>query len=297
MRVSFIGLGNMGEPMAANLAKAGYNLVVYDVDRARAAEVAKAIGATAATTLADVAEADICITMLPTSDIVQEVLVRSEGGAFLNAAASGTIVVDMSSSDPATTRETGRLLAEKGVLMVDAPVSGAVPRAVDGSLAIMIGSDDEAAVDKVTPVLETLGKKLFRVGPLGAGDVMKAANNFVAAATYTALAEALSMGKTFGLDPVMMTDILNVSTGRSFISELLITNHVLTGKYASGFALGLLAKDVGIAAKIGADLGMDVPMTRLTNERWQLAKQVVGGDKDNSEALRGWYGPLWETAA
>nr|WP_282183443.1 NAD-binding protein [Brucella intermedia] len=139
-----------------------------------------------------------------------------------------------------------------------------------------------------------MGKQIFRVGPLGAGDVMKAANNFVAAACYAATAEAISMGKTFGLDPKMMMDIINVSTGRSFSGEVVVSQHVVTGKYASGFALALLTKDVGIAAKMGEELDMDTPLVHLVHHRYKQALEKVGTASDNSEAIRGWYEKLWE---
>jgi 3-hydroxyisobutyrate dehydrogenase len=294
LRVSFIGTGNMGEHMAANIAKAGFIIKVYDINHPRAASVASRIGATVAKSLTDVADCDICITMLPTSDTVQEVLIRGDDGAFLRHAAPKTVVIDMSSSQPTKTIETGRLLAEKGIVLIDAPVSGGVARAENRTLAIMIGSNDEAALESVVPVLGAMGQKLFRVGRLGAGDAMKAANNFVAAAGYAAAAEALAMGKAFGLDPKLMVEILNVSTGRSFITEVLIKDHVLTGRYASGFALGLLAKDVGIAARMGEDLELDVPMCRLVHERYQQAQDRLGSTCDNSQAIRAWYEQLWE---
>jgi 3-hydroxyisobutyrate dehydrogenase len=293
MRVTLIGTGNMGEPMAANIARRGeFDLTLCDADRARAAAVAARIGCRAASTLAAAADCDVCITMLPTGAIVRDVLTAAEGGAFLSHAPRGAVVVDMSSSEPLGTQETGRLLAARGIDCVDAPVSGGVARAISGTLAIMIGSDSDAAVERVRPVLATLGERLFRVGRLGAGHAMKAANNFVAAASYAAAAEALAIGRRFGLDPAMMIDIINVSTGRSFVTEVVMKEHVLTGRYATGFTLGLLAKDVGIAAGLGAELGVDAPLARLTSARWDLARERLGGARDHSEAWLGWYGPI-----
>jgi len=293
MRVTLIGTGNMGEPMAANLVgRGGFEVTLYDASRERAAAVAARLGCRAAADLASAAGCDVCVTMLPTGAIVREVLTAADGGAFLAHAARGTIVVDMSSSEPLGTQETGRLLAARGLELVDAPVSGGVARAVSGTLAIMIGADSDAAVERVRPVLAALGDRLFRVGRLGAGHAMKAANNFVAAATYAAAAEALAIGRRFGLDPGMMVDIMNVSTGRSFVSEVVMKEHVLTGRYSTGFALGLLAKDVGIAAALGEALGVDAPLSRLTRERWERARLAVGGERDHSAALLGWYEPM-----
>jgi len=292
-KIGFIGIGTMGAPMAANLVKAGHELWLHDLDPGRAVAVAQEIGAATAS-LAGIAECEFVVCMLPTSDDVQQALVRADGGAFLNAAQPGTIVIDMSSSEPGKTRETGAILAEKGVTLIDAPVSGGVMRARDASLTIMIGADDKAAIDKATPILEAMGKQLFRVGRLGAGDAMKAANNYAAAATYAATAEALIMGKGFGLDPAQMVAIMNVSTGRSFITELVMKEHVVTGAYATGFALALLAKDVGIARRLGEELGLDVPVSELIDERMKGAVAGLPPGADHSEAILAWYREQWE---
>lgn len=292
-RIGFIGTGRMGEPMAANLVAAGHEVLLYDIDPARAAAAAEAIGA-ATGPLTELAGCRFTVCMLPTSDDVQQALVRADGGAFLANAKPGTIVIDMSSSEPGKTRETGAILAKKGVVLIDAPVSGGVMRARDGTLTIMIGSDDDTAIDSATPILEAMGKQLFRVGRLGAGDAMKAANNYAAAATYAATAEALTMGKAFGLDPAQMVAIINVSTGRSFVSELVMKEHVVTGAYATGFALALLAKDVGIARRLGEELGLDAPVSTLVDERMKQAAEKCGPGADHSEAILAWYDDQWE---
>ena len=291
MRVTLIGVGNMGESMAANLVRRpGFELTLFDADGARAAAVAARLGCRAAVTLAEAARCEVCVTMLPTGAIVTEVLTAAQDAAFLGHAAPGTVVVDMSSSEPLGTQATGRTLAARGLTLIDAPVSGGVARAVDATLAIMIGADDEVAVERARPVLEALGQRLFRVGPLGAGHAMKAANNFVAAATSAATAEALAIGRRCGLDPAMMIDIMNVSTGRSFVSEVVMKEHVLTGRHATGFSLGLLAKDVDIAATLGEALGVDAPLARLTRARWNLARERLGAGRDHSMAALGWFG-------
>ena len=293
-RISFVGVGRMGERMAVNLAEAGFPLKLYDLDLERAAAVAANIGAQATASLAEIADCDVLIAMLPTSDDVRQVLLDADDGAFLRHAKRGTIVIDMSSSEPTTTRATGAALAEAGVAMIDAPVSGGVPRAADGTLTIMAGADDEAALDAAMPILQVLGRQIFRVGKLGAGDAMKAANNYAAAATYAATAEALSMGKQFGLDPALMVEIINTSTGRSFVSELVMKEHVVTGAFATGFGLALLTKDVGIAARLAEEMGLDAPVSRLVLERMKLAQAQCGEGADHSEALLGWYADLWE---
>ena len=291
LEIGFIGIGNMGWPMAANLVKAGYPGTVHDADPARAARFAAEHGARAAGDLASVGRAaDIVITMLPNGGLVREVVVTGSGsgGSLLSGLRPGTVVVDMSSSDPNGTRSLGAELGAAGVAMIDAPVSGLVDRARTGSLTIMIGADDEAALQKARPVLECLGERLFRTGGLGCGHAMKALNNVVAATAFTATAEALLIGRRFGLDPKVMTEILNVSTGRSFHSDVSFPGHVLTRKFATGFTLGLLAKDVGIAAALGESVAAAAPLVQLVDRLWQEGCDEVGADQDNSAIVKRW---------
>jgi 3-hydroxyisobutyrate dehydrogenase len=198
------------------------------------------------------------------------------------------LVIDMSSSDPVGTRELGPVLAARGLRFMDAPVSGAVPRARTGTLAIMIGSDDPQAIPLAKPLLLSMGEKLFEVGPLGAGHAIKALNNFIAASGFIAAAEALLVGKRFGLDPTTLIDVLNASTGRNFVTEFVMKEHVLSGRHATGFSVGLLAKDVKIAADLGAAMRLDAPLLRLVSERWSLARDRLGPMRDNSEAILVW---------
>jgi 3-hydroxyisobutyrate dehydrogenase len=166
-------------------------------------------------------------------------------------------------------------------------VSGGVPRATDGTLAIMIGGDG-AAVAAVKPVLAAMGRNLFEVGRLGCGHAMKALNNFLAGTSYAAAVEAIVVGRQFGLDPAVMTDVINASTGRSFASENLIKQHVLSGTFATGFALALLAKDVRIAADLAREIGVDAPLGRLVSDLWGEARDAVGGEQDHTRAFAHW---------
>lgn len=288
MRVGFIGIGVMGWPMASNILKGGHDLTVFDAAPGRAAEFAKDVGAKAAASLAEVADNDVIVTMLPTGPIVRQALTQDDGGAFLKAAKPGLVVVDMSSSEPGGTRELGKIFAERGVVLIDAPVSGARPRAIDGTLAIMIGGDDEAAIAKATQVLECMGTKLFRTGGLGTGHAMKALNNYIAAAGSAAVSEALLIARRFGLDGEVMTDILNVSTGRNFTTEMLMKQHILPGTFAGGFTVALLAKDVKIAADLAEQVGLDAPVARLVNARYALARDELGPGRDSSAAILAW---------
>jgi 3-hydroxyisobutyrate dehydrogenase len=290
LKVGFVGLGNMGWPMAANLARAGHTLVVRDLDTERQRSFAADHSVAVADAPAAFTDVDVIITMLPTGSIVREVLFEWSGG-IARALKHGSVVIDMSSSEPAGTRKMGAELKHLGIVLIDAPVSGGVPRATTGTLSIMIGADDAAAAARVRPVLEKLGQKFFPTGSLGTGHAMKALNNFVAAAGYTAAAEALIAGRSFGLDPAVMVEILNASTGRNFSTEYAMKEHVLSGKFATGFALGLLAKDIGIAADLAVDVGVDAPLSRLLKKRWAEAVAKGGPAVDHSAAIRYWEDP------
>jgi 3-hydroxyisobutyrate dehydrogenase len=292
MRVGFIGIGNMGWPMASHIAQAGHELTVFDVDAAKAARFAQEFHCKAAASLGEVAANEAVVTMLPTGRIVRQALLEDQGGAFAKALQPGTLVIDMSSSEPVGTRELGKALERTGAVLIDAPVSGAVPRAKAGTLAIMIGGDDKAAIERAKPLLLAMGKQLFETGPLGTGHAMKALNNYIAAAGYTAAVEALMIGQRFGLNQETMVDILNVSTGRNFSTEMMMKEQVIQGKFSTGFALGLMAKDVKIAADLGEAVKLDAPVSRLIRDRWALARERLGATRDTSEAILGWKDDL-----
>jgi 3-hydroxyisobutyrate dehydrogenase len=283
--VGFIGIGNMGWPMAANLARAGFQVVVYDTDPNRSARFAAEHGAKAAGLDELGAQVDTVVTMLPTGQVVRQVLLE---GGLAKSLKPGALVIDMSSSDPVGTRELGQELARRDIHLVDAPVSGAVPRATDATLAIMIGGNDRGAIERAKPVLSAMGNRLFETGPLGSGHAMKALNNYVAAAGFAAAAEALIVGERFGLDPAVMIDIMNVSTGRNFSTESTIKSQVLTQAFASGFALALLSKDVKIAADLTTGIGLNTPLVKVVSEMWLQARDDIGGEKDHTAAITAW---------
>lgn len=287
-QAGFIGIGTMGWPMAANLVKAGFEVTVFDLDPARSARFVREVGGKATDSLADIALQEVVVTMLPTGRIVREVLEQGQQGAFLQSARKGLIVVDMSSSEPTGTRQLAAVMAAKGVVLLDAPVSGAEPRAKAGTLTIMIAGDDKAAIEKVKPVLSAMGNRLFEVGGSGSGHACKALNNLLGATAFAATSEAVLIAERFGLDPNVLVDILNVSTGKSFISELVMKEHVLEGKFATGFKLGLMAKDVQIAADLARAVGLESPVTHMVNQRWAQALDALGFDADNTEAIKNW---------
>lgn len=286
--VGFIGLGRMGWPMAHNLATAGFAMVVHDADAGVAQRFADEHHAVAATTAEDFSAADTVVTMLPNGQIVQESILRWTGGvaSFLR---DGAVIVDMSSSSPTDTLELADRVASLGVHVVDAPVSGGVARAVSGELSLMVGGES-VDIESVTPVLDVLGDpaRRFTSGRLGAGHAMKAMNNYVAAATYVATAEALIIGQKYGLSSAAGIDVINTSTGHSFVSEV-VFGEVVSGRYSTGFLLGLLAKDVSIARALAAAADVDAPMSALVDQRWSEALAALGGNRDHSEAHKAWW--------
>lgn len=290
-KIGFVGLGNMGAPMSANIAKAGFALTIYDVDQERTTRHAGEIGAKPASTLAELGEnSDVVVTMLPTGKIVTDAAIGESG--FAHSLKRGSMLIDMSSSVPGGSRELASALAEKGIAFVDAPVSGAVPRATTGTLTLMVGAASDEDYERAEIVLKSMGNLLFRTGSIGTGHAMKALNNYVAAAGFAAAAEALIMGKKLGLDPAVALDIMNVSTGRNFSTEKTLKSEVVEGRFASGFGLALLTKDVRIAADLATSLGADLPLVAQTIALWEKAEVAIGGARDHTEAFR-----VWEEAA
>jgi 3-hydroxyisobutyrate dehydrogenase len=286
MKVAFIGVGNMGKPMAANLVRGGHQVTVLDSNTALAAKVAVEIGASAGARVSDLTGMDFIVTMLPDGKVVRSVAL-GEGGIG-SVAKRGTIVLDMSSSQPLITRETGASLLAKGITLIDAPVSGGVERATKGTLTIMIGGDDPARIAQAKPILSCMGNTLFEVGKLGSAHAAKALNNVVGAGNYAVMAEALIVAQRYGIDQETLVDIVNVSTGQSFISTVVMKKFVVPQTYDTGFKVGLLAKDAAIAAELSAELGCDTPFIRLTDERWAQARDTLGASEDNSKAILAW---------
>jgi 3-hydroxyisobutyrate dehydrogenase len=287
--IGFIGIGAMGWPMARNLARGGHPVTVYDADAGRRDRFAREHSGTSAATLAELAAgADVVITMLPTGPIVRQVFLDDEGGALARELRPGTVVIDMSSSEPLGTRDLAATLKARGISLIDAPVSGRVEGAERGELVMMIGADDSEALARVQPVLGLLGKKQFVVGPTGAGHAMKALNNFMAGTGFLAAIEALVVGRRFGLDPDVMIDVINESTGRNFHSANVMQQDVISRRFGTRFLLGLMAKDVKIAADLADDLAAEAPLTAASRDLFERALQALGGDADHSEAAKYW---------
>ncbi len=285
-KIGFVGVGNMGQPMSRNLARAGFAVTLFDADAAKATDFAAREGMTAVASAGGLAGAEIVITMLPDGKAVRSALL-GDGGIAAHLA-NGTLVIDMSSSDPVGTRALGPELAALGLGFIDAPVSGAVMRAKDATLTIMVGADDPALVDRARPILSAMGREVVTTGPLATGHAMKALNNYVAATAFAATSEALIVGEKFGLDPAKMVAIMNTSTARNFQTDVVMKPHVVDGAFATGFALALLAKDVGIAESLSQSLGLDTPMLRKSSEMWREARDALDPGADNTEAYKAW---------
>lgn len=284
--VGFIGLGNMGGPMAANIAKSGFPLVLMDADPQNAEAVAQSTGGTIGTR-EDLGRCDVIVLMLPTSKIVASVLFGADVSEPVQFK-SGAVVVDMSSSDPKDTVITGERLAQAGVTMVDAPVSGGVQGATDGTLAIMLGGNDDAAIEKATPVIASMSRVIRRTGPLGSGHATKALNNYLAATAFAALSEALAVGEKFGLEQQTLLDIVEASTGQSWNSTNVAGPHIVQRQFASGFALPLITKDIQIAAQLADSLDMEAPVLKSVANRFSTTLDELG-NVDHTLAYKQWF--------
>ena len=282
--VGFIGAGNMGWPMAACLVKAGFPVLINDSRREVANNFAQTVGGTAPDTLrALAAGSDVIVTMLPTSAIVEHVLGGGDDNLFAGMR-PGTIVVEMSSGVPSVTQRLAGQVAALGGHMIDGPVSGGVSRAKIGQLAIMVGGE-AAIVDRAMPVLAAMGTVL-RTGGVGSGQAMKALNNMVSTGGFLIGIEALLIGQRFGLDPGVMTDVLNAATGMNNSTVKKFRQFVLSRKFDAGFTMGLLAKDLSIAMQVGRETGTPAPISALVNELIVSARTMFGDAADHTEMAK-----------
>ena len=280
-RIAFAGIGNMGWPMAANLIKAGHDVVVSDISAERVARFATEVGGSGAASAAEAAAgAEALVTILPTS---REVAVVA--GQIADFLPNGALFIDMTSGNPTRTREIAETLAPRGIRMVDCPVSGGVPRAKTGELAIMAGGAD-ADLDAAEPILRAMGTSIHRCGPIGAGQAMKALNNLVSAGGFLIGIEALLIGQKFGLEPGLMVDVLNASTGMNNSTQKKFRQFVLSRRFDSGFGLDLMVKDLSIALEVGKEAGVPTPLAALTREMWAAAAKSLGPGEDHTAVAK-----------
>jgi 3-hydroxyisobutyrate dehydrogenase len=284
-RVGFVGLGVMGRPMASHLARAGHPLQLYDiapgVAPGLAATLPNAVAAPSPAALA--AASDIVVTMVPNGEVVRSLVVGDDG--LLQGFAPGSLLLDTSSAEPWLTERTAKSLAERGVAMVDAPVSGAEWGAQAAELVFMVGGA-EADLDRVRPLLERMGKAVFHVGGLGAGHAMKCLNNLITSVNLLALSEGLALGKRYGLDPEAMVDVLNVSTGMSWVAQTHIRQRVISRRFDDPFKLALMVKDIGIAMALARATATPAPLSEQAERMWRAAAAAASPDASVSELVR-----------
>lgn len=285
MNVGFIGLGRMGAPMLRNIVASGVadTVAVYDgnpdVTVALASELTDVTPCVSPREVG--ASSDIVVTMLPNGDIVRAVVTGESG--VLDGMAQGGTIIDMSSSYPSLTRDLGADLASKGIALVDAPVSGGVRKAIDGTMSILLGCDSPKVADRIAPLLGAMGK-VVPAGPLGSGHAAKALNNYVSAAGLVAACEALIIGQRFGLDPSRLTEILNASTGRNNSTENKLAQFVVPERYRdAGFALTLMAKDIRAAAQMADEVEVASPRLEEASQFWTRAEDLLGQGADHTE--------------
>lgn len=282
-RIGFIGVGTMGLPMAANLVKKGFAVTAFDLNT-EAVKAAVAAGMTAAASAAEaVAAADIVVTMLPSSPHVESVY--GGDGGVINAARKGTLCIDMSTVDPAASRRVAAVAAERGLRFVDAPVSGGTPRAIDGTLAIMVGASG-ADFQAALPALQAMGANVIHVGPVGSGEVAKLCNNLIAGVTAVAVSEAFRIAEGFGVDAKTVTEVIAKSSGNTWVMENmhpvpgLVARAASSNDYAPGFMTDLMCKDVGLAVDAARNLRIPLFVAPAAQQVYRLASSHGFARKD-----------------
>jgi len=282
LQVAFLGLGAIGRPMARRIGAAGFPLTVWNRTADRARAFAGEIGARHAQTADNaVRDADVVVTCLSTSTDVDQVIDSRVAAAFKN----GATLLDCTSGDPATSRRIAEKVAHRSVAFIDAPVSGGVRGAEEGTLTVMCGGDARD-LERVRPVIEAFGKKIVHCGPIGAGDAVKAMNQALLALTIWGTGEALVALSKLGVSAQVALDVINASSGRSNASMNLFPERVLTRAFPRTFRLALLDKDARIAAQIARDERVPAPLTQLAADLCSLARKDLGEEADHVEAVK-----------
>jgi 3-hydroxyisobutyrate dehydrogenase len=267
-KIGFIGIGFMGKPMSLNLMKAGYAIIAYDINQEPLEELREK-GADITSSCKEVAaKSDIIITMLPNSEDVEQAILGKAG--VIEGVKPDSIVIDMSTIDPSTTRKIARVLFQKGVKMLDAPVSGGQMGAKAGSLAIMVGGDEEI-YHRCLNIFNAMGKKIYYCGGNGNGEVVKIANNLLAGINIVASAEALAMGVKSGVDFKVLFDAINASSGQNFVMQFYAAVKAFQGDFEPGFMADLMYKDLGLAMNLAREVKIPMPVGALAHQTFSLA--------------------------
>jgi len=282
MKTGFIGLGIMGKPMAKNLLKAGYRLVVFDTNAAPMKELAAAGAETAASPKEVAEKCDVVVTMLPNSPHVKAVVLGPK--CVIEGAGPGKTVIDMSSIAPLASREIASLLAEKGVEMLDAPVSGGEPKAIDGTLSVMVGGKKDV-FERCYPVMKSMAASVVRVGDTGAGNVAKLANQIVVALNIAAMSEALVLAAKAGVQPHPVYQAIRGGLAGSTVLEAKAPL-VMDRKFSPGFRINLHIKDLGNVLETSREIGVPLPLTATVMEMMQALKVDGLGDADHCSLVQ-----------
>jgi len=289
--IGFVGLGNMGQPMSARLGAAGFRVSAFDIDARAREKAAENAGVEAVSPVAAVAaRAGTVILILPNSEVVQQVVLDQ---GLLEAMDPGSLLIDMSSSDASETRALAGPLEARGVRFLDAPVSGGVAGAQAGTLTIMVGGTESDLAD-CRPALEALGREVIHVGALGAGHAVKALNNLLSATSLLASSEVLATAVEFGLDPEVVLDVVNRSSGKSWSTELKLPKFVLSGSFDSGFGLGLMLKDLRMATNLARRTGTPALLGETVVDYWAQAAGALPENADHTEIAK-WVAQRRET--
>jgi len=288
-RIAFIGLGNMGGPMAVNLHKAGYTVSAFDLSADALAKVREQGVTAASSAKAAVEGAQIIISMLPASRHVED-LYLGEGG-LLGLLSKGTLIIDCSTIAPASAQKVAAAAKERGVSMIDAPVSGGVAGASAGTLTFIVGGEGEA-LERARPLLQAMGKNIFHMGAAGAGQVAKLCNNMALGVIMAVTGEALALGVAHGLDPKALSQMMAVSTSRSWATEVcnpwpgVLENAPSSRGYAGGFGNDLMLKDMGLAVEAAMGVGATIPLGEVARNLYAMNKQAGRGGLDFSSVVK-----------
>ena len=283
MKIGFIGIGNMGAPMSANLLKAGHELTVYDV-REEAMEEPVRLGAKAARSPREVAHAsDVVMTSLPTQKALEDVVMGRDG--VLEGAMRGCVLIDTSTVSPSTIKRIAAIARERGVEVLDAPVSGGVAGARAATLTVMVGGD-KGVFERCQEVLSAIGKNIYHVGDVGSGNAVKLVNNLMSLVSVLALSEGMVLGTKAGVDPETLHRVIKVSTDSSYALEVKLPNLISKGRFEAGFAIDLACKDLGLAIDLGREMGVPLFVTNIAQQVYELARARGMGRLDHTAVIK-----------
>ncbi len=283
MKIGFIGIGNMGTPMSTNLLKAGHELIVYDI-REEAMEEPVRHGAKAARSPKEVARnSDVVITSLPTQKALEEVVLQRDG--VLEGAKRGCVLIDTSTVSPSTVKRIAAIAKERGVEVLDSPVSGGVAGARAATLTMMVGGN-KGVFERYLEIFQAIGKNIYHVGDVGSGNIVKLVNNLMSLISVAALSEGMVLGMKAGVDPETLHRVISVSTGRSYALEVKLPNLISKGRFEAGFAIELACKDLGLAIDLGREMGVPMFVTNVAQQVYELARARGMGRLDHTAIIK-----------